>query len=134
MFGVTSLVFTGLLILGVFSLRYAEIQRGARFAPSMRKSLDGLAVIVVSFVVRDLPRLFVRMLQYLLIQITDLFSSILLRIVRFLEEKLHVLVHRVRGKKEDLTNGNGPSSNHLADMKSHKEAVSKTIEELEEAQ
>ena len=134
MFGVTSLVLSGLLIVGVFSLRYAEIQRGTRMMPSFRTILDRGAVRFVSFVVRDLPRALVRILQYLLIQITDFFSSILLRVVRFLEEKLHILVHRVRGKKEDLSNGNGPSSNHLADMKSHKEAVSKTIEELEEVQ
>ncbi len=133
MLSTISFIVSALLIASLFSLRYVEIGRGARFAPRIRKSLDVVAVRTVAFLIHDIPRILARVFKYLLIHITDFFSSILLQAVRSIEERLHVLVHRVRGKKNDLNNDNAVSD-HLTDMKNHKEAVSKTIEELEKVE
>ena len=133
MLGVTSFTVSAILIVGLFFLRYVEGGRGSRFFPNARKSLDRFALLVVRFVAEDIPRFLVRSFKHILIYITDFFSSLLLKIVRFIEGHLHIVVHRVRGKKDDLAKSE-PTSNHLTDMQNHKEAVSKTIEELEEVQ
>ena len=131
MFGITSFVTSGVLIVGLFALRNFEAKRGARYAPKLRRKLDYGALFFVHYVLKEIPSFVVKTFKYILLQITHIFSASLLYVVRFLEEKLHIVVRKVRGKKRDLERSE-PASNHLTDMKNHKEAVSKTIEELEE--
>lgn len=131
MFGLTSFAVSGVLIVGLFTLKHFEVARGKRFLPRFRKGMDVWAVVFIHYVIKELPAMMLRTFKYILLQITHIFSALLLRVVRFLEEKLRVAVHKVRGKKNDLVKSE-PASNHLTDMKNHKEAVSKTIEELEE--
>lgn len=133
MFGLTSFAISGVLILGLFTLRHFEVRRGKRFLPRIRKALDTGAFVFVHYAIKEFPAFLVRIFKYILLQITHFFSSALLYVVRFLEEKLHLVVHKVKGKKNDLVKNESPS-NHLTDIKNHKEAVSKTIEELEEVQ
>ena len=131
MFGLTSFVTSGVLIAGLLALRYFELSRGSRLLPKARVVLDDWAIYFVEHFIKGLPHFVIRTFKYVILQITHVFSATLLHVVRFLEEKLHIAVHKVRGKKNDLVKSE-PTSNHLADMKNHKEAVSKTIEELEE--
>lgn len=121
----TSAILITLLVL----LRRAEIKRGERYFPVFRKKLDNGAVAISSYFTGTLPRQLVKIVQYVIIHATDLFSSALLRVVRWLEQKLHRLVHAVRGRKE--VQRREPTNGYLKDVREHKEEVSKTIEELE---
>jgi|GEM_PF-4059654 len=133
MFGVTSFVISGVLITLLLTLRHIEMTKGKRYFPRFRKKLDHMALIFVRYVMREFPQFIVRTSKYVILQATHLFSTGLLHVVRFLEEKLHIAVHKVRGKKNDLAKGE-PTSNHLTDIQNHKAAVSKTIEELREVE
>ena len=122
----TSAILIALLVL----LRRVEIRRGGRFLPKLRTKLDHFAVTLSSYVVNVLPKQVVKIFHYVIIHITDFFSSALLRVVQFTESKLHRFVHAVRGRKE--VHIKEPSNGYLKYVKNHKEEVSKTIEELED--
>ncbi len=133
MFGLTTFATSGALIVGLFALRYFEMNRGSRFFPRFRKTLDYLSLLFVRYVVKEFPKFVSRMVQYVILHVTHLFSIVLLKMVQFIEGRLHIAVHKVRGKKDDLAKSE-PTSNHLTDMQNHKREVGKTIEELEEVQ
>ena len=133
MLGITSFSVSAILLVGLLGLRYIEMQRGSRFLPRFRKTLDYIALLFVRYVVKEFPRYIIRGIQYIGLQITHFFSLILLKLVRLFESRLRVVVYKVRGKKENLVKGE-PTSSYFQDVKNHKEEVSKTIEELEEVQ
>lgn len=115
-FGV-SVVLMALLI----ALKRFELRSGKRYLARMRNGLDRFVIRLWNVVVRRLPRLLFQSLRYVIIHITDLLSSGLLRIIRIFEHRLNRFVHAVKGKKQ--LNGNGSSSNHLKDMAEHKQEV-----------
>lgn len=90
---------SAILLIGLFALHAAELRRGKRYAHTFRKRLDRGAVVVWRFVIKTVPRILAQFARYVIIHITDLFSSSLLRIVRFIEHRLHRFVHVVKGKK-----------------------------------
>ena len=124
----TSAILLALLVL----LRRVEIKRGGRYFPKFRITLDRGAVAVSIYFLKVLPKQVVKIFHYVIMHITDIFSSALLRVVRFVDSKLHRLVHAVRGRKE--VHKREPSNGYFKDVQNHKEEVSKTIEELEEDQ
>ena len=127
---ITSFFTSAILIALLVLLRRVEIRRGGRFLPKFRETLDRGAIALSVYVLKVLPEQVAKIFRYVIIHSTDFFSSALLRIVQFMEEKLHRFVHAVRGKKHVH---NGESTNgYLKDVQEHKKEVSKTMEELGE--
>ena len=120
---------SAILIVLLVLLRRAEIKRGGRYFPRVREKLDHNAVVAGAYLTKRLPRQIISAFQYVVIHATDLFTSALLRIVRFIEARLHRFVHVVRGKKH--VERREPTSEYFNDVRNHKEEFSKTIEELE---
>jgi len=120
----TSAILLALLVL----LRRVEIKRGGRYFPKFRKTLDRGAISLSVYLLKVLPRQVAKIFHYVIMHITDVSSSALLRIVRFVDSKLHRFVHAVRGRKEFQKRE--ATSNYFKDVQNHKEGVSKTIEEL----
>jgi hypothetical protein len=127
---VTSFFTSAILISLLVFLRRAEINRGRRFLPSFRKKLDKGAIVISVYLFKTLPKQVAKIFHYVIIHITDLSISALLRIVRFVDSRLHRFVHAVRGRKE--VHKKEPSNGYLKDVHNHKAEVSKTIEELVE--
>ena len=123
---------SAILIVLLVALRRTELKRGERFAPKFRKQLDHSALQISAYLFRTLPGQVAKMVRYVIIHVTDLSSSALLRVVRFIENKLHRFVHAVRGRKQ--IHRREPSSDYFKDVQNHKEEVSKTIEELQREQ
>ena len=129
MIAITSFFGSAVLLALLVLFRRFEMKRESRILSGPRKYLDRFAVSVVILFGQTLPKMVAKSVKYVIIHITDFFSSILLKIVQFTESKLHGFVHAVRGKKE--VNGNGSNSSYFKDVMEHKKRVSKTIEELE---
>ena len=126
---IASFFTSAILIALLVFLRGVEIKRGERFFPDFRAKLDVRAIAASVYILKVLPKQVVKICRYAIIHITDILSSALLRVVRFIDSKLHKFVHAVRGKKE--VHKREPASDYFKDVQNHKREVSKTIEELE---
>lgn len=129
MMAITSFFTSAILLALLILLRRVEIKRGGRYFPKFRVILDRGAIAASVYFLKVLPRQVVKIFHYVIMHATDIFSSALLRVVRFVDSKLHKFVHAVRGRKE--IQKREPSDGYFKDVQRHKEEVSKTIEELE---
>ena len=127
---ITSFFTSAILLALLIFLRRVEIKRGGRYFPKFRTILDRGAISVSVYFLKVLPKQVAKIFHYVIIHTTDIFSSALLRVIRFVDSKLHRFVHAVRGRKE--VHKREPSNGYFKDVRDHKEEVSKTIEELGE--
>lgn len=118
---VVSFFVSAVLIALLFVLRHTEIKRERRFLPLVRERFDGVAERVVVYLSRRLPRQIAGVGGYIVIHITDIFSSTLLHGIRFVEGKLHRFVRVVRGRKH--VKMGEPTSSYFHDVRNHKEQV-----------
>lgn len=116
-----SLISSGLLLAALLFIRDVEMRRGTRYFAHVRERLDRAVVHGTAYVTSHLPVLLVRASKYVIMHVTDLLSSHLLRGIRFLEGKVHGFVHRVRGKKRIVLRK--PTSSYLNAVKNHKEQI-----------